>query len=178
MTIALLTMVMVATSCASRKKTVAPPQSQTFEWMTANLDIQAEGNGMAFDNLAGQIRMRKDSLIWLTVTATMGVEVLRAKVSNDSVWFINRMEKTYLAEPLDSVSAQLGIPLSLPWVQTMLLNNNEDIPPVENQTVRLRTYVMGEWVAKIKYNNIKLNEKTNFPLKITDKMERIHLKKQ
>ena len=178
MTIALLTMVMVATSCASRKKTVAPPQSQTFEWMTANLDIQSEGNGMAFDNLAGQIRMRKDSLIWLTVTATMGVEVLRAKVSNDSVWFINRMEKTYLAEPLDSVSAQLGIPLSLPWVQTMLLNNNESIPPVENQTVQLRTYVMGEWAAKIKYNNIKLNEKTSFPLKITDKMERIHLKKQ
>ena len=178
MTIALLTMVMVATSCASRKKTVAPPQSQTFEWMTANLDIQAEGNGMAFDNLAGQIRMRKDSLIWLTVTATMGVEVLRAKVSNDSVWFINRMEKTYLAEPLDTVSAQLGIPLSLPWVQTMLLNNNESIPPVENQTIQLRTYVMGEWAAKIKYNNIKLNEKTNFPLKITDKMERIHLKKQ
>ena len=178
MTIALLTMVMVATSCASRKKTVVPPQSQTFEWMTANLDIQAEGNGMAFDNLAGQIRMRKDSLIWLTVTATMGVEVLRAKVSNDSVWFINRMEKTYLAEPLDSVSAQLGIPLSLPWVQTMLLNNNESIPPVENQTVQLRTYVMGEWTAKIKYNNIKLNEKTSFPLKITDKTERILLKKQ
>ena len=167
---------MVATSCASRKKTVAPLQSQTFEWMTANLDIQAEGNGMAFDNLAGQIRMRKDSLIWLTVTATMGVEVLRAKVSNDSVWFINRMEKTYLAEPLDTVSAQLGIPLSLPWVQTMLLNNNESIPPVENQTVLLRTYVMGEWAAKIKYNNIKLNEKTSFPLKITDKMERIRIK--
>ena len=176
MTIALLTMVMVATSCASRKKTVAPPQSQTFEWMTANLDIQAEGNGMAFDNLAGQIRMHKDSLIWLTVTATMGVEVLRAKINNDSVWLINRMEKTYLAEPLDSVSAQLGIPLSLPWVQTMLLNNNESIPPVENQTVQLRTYVMGEWAAKIKYNNIKLNEKTNFPLKITDKMERIRIK--
>ncbi len=167
---------MVATSCASRKKTVAPLQSQTFEWMTANLDIQAEGNGMAFDNLAGQIRMHKDSLIWLTVTATMGVEVLRAKVSNDSVWLINRMEKTYLAEPLDSVSAQLGIPLSLPWVQTMLLNNNESIPPVENQTVQLRTYVMGEWAAKIKYNNIKLNEKTSFPLKITDKMERIRIK--
>lgn len=177
MTIALLMMVMVATSCASRKKTVAPPQSQAFEWMTANLDIQAEGNGMSFDNLSGQIRMRKDSLIWLTVTATMGVEVLRAKISNDSVWLINRMEKTYLAEPLDTVSAQLGIPLSLPWVQTLLLDNNEGIPPVENQMVRLRTFVMGEWAAKIKYNNIKLNEKTSFPLKITDKMERVRLPK-
>jgi len=177
-TIAFLVLLLAATSCASRKKTIAPSTPQTFEWLTSNLDIQAEGNGMAFDDLSGQLRMRNDSLVWLSVTATMGVEVLRAKVSNDSVWFINRMEKTYLAEPLDTVSAQLGIPLSLPWVQTMLLNNNESIPPVENQTVQLRTYVMGEWAAKIKYNNIKLNEKTSFPLKITDKMERIHLKKQ
>ena len=176
MTIALLLMVMVATSCASRKKAIAPPQPQDFEWMTANFDIQAEGNGMSFDNLAGQIRMRKDSLVWLTVTATMGVEVLRTKINNDSVWLINRMEKTYLAEPLDTISARLGIPLSLPWVQTLLLDNNKGVPPVENQMVRLRTFMMGDWAAKIKYNNIRLNKKTTFPLKITDKMERIRIK--
>ncbi len=178
MIISFLVMVMVTTSCASRKKTVAPPQPKAFEWMTANLDIQAEGNGMSFDNLSGQIRMRKDSLVWLSVTATMGVEVLRAKVSHDSVWILNRLEKTYLAESLDTVSAQLGIPLSLPWVQTLLLDNNEGIPPVENQMVRLRSFVMGDWAAKIKYNNIKLDEKTSFPLKITDKMERIRIPKK
>jgi hypothetical protein len=108
----------------------------------------------------------------------MGVEVLRAKVSHDSVWILNRLEKTYLAESLDTVSAQLGIPLSLPWVQTLLLDNNEGIPPVENQMVRLRSFVMGDWAAKIKYNNIKLEEKTSFPLKITDKMERIRIPKK
>ena len=178
MIISFLVMVMVTTSCASRKKTVAPPQPKAFEWMTANLDIQAEGNGMSFDNLSGQIRMRKDSLVWLSVTATMGVEVLRAKVSHDSVWILNRLEKTYLTESLDTVSAQLGIPLSLPWVQTLLLDNNEGIPPVENQMVRLRSFVMGDWAAKIKYNNIKLEEKTSFPLKITDKMERIRIPKK
>ena len=144
--------------------------------MTANLGIQAEGNGMAYNDLSGQIRMRKDSLAWLSVTATMGVEVLRAKVSNDSIYILNRLEKTYLAEPLDSVSAQLGIPLSLPWIQTLLLDNNEGLPPVENQTVLLKVFFMGNITAKIRYYNIKLGEKTSFPLKITDKMERIKLK--
>ena len=72
-------MLIAATSCASRKKTVQPPQSQAFEWMTANLSIQAEGNGMAYDDLSGQMRMRNDSIVWFSVTATMGVEVLRAK---------------------------------------------------------------------------------------------------
>ena len=146
--------------------------------MTSNLDIQAEGNGMAFDDLAGQLRMRKDSLVWLSVTATMGVEVLRAKFSTDSVWILNRLEKTYLAEPLDTVSAQLGMPLSLPLIQTLLLDNNECLPPVENQTVQLKTFVMGNLAAKVRYKNIKLNEKTSFPLKIGDKMERMHLPKR
>lgn len=144
--------------------------------MTANLDIQAEGNGMSFDNLSGQLRMRNDSIVWLSVTATMGVEVLRAKVSNDSVWVLNRMEKTYLAEPLDSLCAKVGMPLSLPLVQTLLLDNNESVPPVENQMVQLKTFVMGNMAAKIRYKNVKLDEKTTFPLKITDKMERVRLK--
>ena len=88
------------------------------------------------------------------------------------------MEKTYLAEPLDTVSAQLGMPLSLPLVQTLLLDNNQGLPPVENQTVLLKTFMMGELSAKIRYNNIRLNEKTTFPLKITDKMERFRLLKK
>lgn len=170
--------VLLFTSCASRKKTVAPAPPQSFEWLTANLSIQAEGNGMAYNDLSGQLRMRKDSIVWLNVTATMGVEVLRAKISNDSVWLLNRLEKTYLTEPLDTVSAQLGIPLTLPLVQILLLDNNQGLAPVENQTVQLRTFVMGDLSAKIRYNNIRLDEETTFPLKITDKMERIRLLKK
>ena len=176
--IAFLTLLLAATSCASRKKTVAPVQPQPFEWLTANMDIQAEGNGMNFDDLSGQLRMRKDSLVWFSVTATLGVEVLRAKVSTDSVWIVNRIEKTYLAEPMKNLSETLGIPLSLALLQTLLLDNNEGLPPVENQTVQLKSFVWGNLSAKIKYHNIKLDEKTTFPLKITDKMERYHLKKK
>ena len=164
--IAFVASLLLATSCASRKKNIQPPQPKSFEWLTANMAIQAEGNGMAYNDLSGQIRMRKDSLIWLNVTATMGVEVLRVKVSNDSIWILNRMEKTYLAEPLDTVSAQLGMPLSLPLVQTLLLDNNQGYAPVENQTVLLKSFVMG------------VNEETTFPLKITDKMERFRLLKK
>ena len=170
-----LALLLAVSSCASRKKTVQPQQPKSFEWLTANMAIQAEGNGMAYNDLSGQLRMRKDSIVWLNVTATMGVEVLRAKISNDSVWIINRMEKTYFAEPLDTVSAQLGMPLSLPLVQILLLDNNQGLPPVENQTVQLKTFLMGELSAKIRYNNIRLNEETTFPLKITDKMERFRL---
>ena len=106
--IAFLVLVLAATSCASRKKTVAPASPQSFEWLTANMAIQAEVNGQSFNDLSGQLRMRKDSLVWVSVTATMGVEVLRAKISNDSIWILNRLEKTYLAEHVDSLDQQIG----------------------------------------------------------------------
>lgn len=174
----LLTMLLFD-SCASRKKTVAPAPPQSFEWLTANLSIQAEGNGMVYNDLSGQLRMRKDSLVWVSVTATMGVEVLRAKISNDSIWIINRMEKTYLAEHVDSLDQQIGplFGLRLPFAQFVLLDNIEGIPPVENQTVGWNQYdyYTGEIKVKLKYSNIKLDQPTTFPLKITNKMERIQL---
>ena len=72
-TIVLMALLLVATSCASRKKTVVPTPPQSFEWLTANMSIQAEGNGPSFNDLNGQLRIRHDSLVWLSGTATMGV---------------------------------------------------------------------------------------------------------
>ena len=169
-------------SCSARKKVVNPVPQQTFEWLVANMTIQAEGNGQSYDDLSGQLRMRRDSIVWLSVTAAMGVEVLRAKVSNDSVWVLNRLDKTYLAEPVDSLAQQLGEYriYRLPMVQFLLLNNIEGIPPVENQTVAWNQYdyYTGDIKVKIKYSNIKLDEPTTFPLKITNKMERMQLPKR
>ncbi len=177
--IVLFALLLTASSCASRKKIVAPAPPQSFEWLTANMAIQAEINGQSFNDLSGQLRMRKDSLVWVSVTATMGVEVLRAKISNDSVWILNRMEKTYLAEHVDSLDQQIGplFGLRLPFAQFVLLDNIEGIPPVENQTVGWNQYdyYTGEFKVKLKYSNIKLDQPTTFPLKITNKMERIQL---
>lgn len=175
--ILLLGVVLLASACSARKKMVQPTPQQSFEWLTAKLDIQAEGNGWSFHDLSGQLRMRKDSLVWLSVTAPMGVEVARVKVSTDSVWVINRLEKTSLAEPLENVTQHLGMPISLPWIETLLLDNNDGVPPVENQIVLLKNFAFGNYSAKVKYNKVQLDEETIFPLKITDKMGRILLPK-
>lgn len=166
----------VTTACSTHKKTIVPTQPVPFEWMTAKVAIDVEGNGKNYDNLSGQVRMRRDSLVWLSVTATMGVEALRAKISTDSVWIINRIDKTYLTESIDTLATQLGLPLSLTWVQTLLLDNGEGFPPVDNKTIPLNGFAFGTWSAKIRYNNVKTDEPTMFPLKITNKLERIRIK--
>ena len=173
--ICFLIVALLAISCSARKKLVdSTTQPQAFEWLSANLDIDAESHGASFNNLKGQMRMRNDSLIWLSVTATMGVEVARMKISTDSAWVVNRLDKSYLAEPLDTLSIQLGRPVSIGLAQAFLFDNTEGLPPTENQTVLLKIAGSGE--ARVKYSNIKLKEKTTFPLKVTDKMQRVKLK--
>ena len=174
----IFSMLLFITSCTSRKKTVAPTPAKSYEWLISKVDIDVEGNNQEFKELSGQLRMRRDSIVWFSVTAAMGMEVVRIKVSTDSAWVINRFEKTYLAEPLDSIVQYLGLPISLPWIETLLLDNNEGVPPVENQTVLLKNFAFGPYSAKIKYSNIQLNKETSFPLKITYKMERILLPKK
>lgn len=150
----------------------------SYEWLTSKVDIDIEGNGLEFKDLSGQLRIRRDSIVWLSVTAPLGVEIGRVKVSADSAWIINRLEKTYLAEPLDSIAKRFGMPLSLPWIQTLLTDNNEGVPPVDNQIVLLKNFAFGNYSAKMKYNKVQLEEETSFPLKITDKMERVYLPKK
>ena len=162
----LLSAALLLASCASRKKTVQPTQPQSFDWLTANLSIQAEGSGMTFNDLNGQLRMRHDSLVWLSVTAVMGAEVVRAKISTDSIWVVNRLEHTCMVGCLDSLSIQLGTPVNLSLIQNSLLGNNQGLAPVEKQTVSLDHLLPENMSVRIKYNSVKLDEKTNFPIRL------------
>ena len=46
-------------------------------------------------SLKGQLRIQSDSLIWLTFSPALGIEAARVLLTNDSVKFINRLNKTY-----------------------------------------------------------------------------------
>ena len=159
-------------SCVSRKKTVLL-EPRPMEWMTAHMDIDAEVNGTNYSNLKGQIRIRHDSVMWASVS-TLGMEVVRLKMTSDSVWIINRFENSYLSEPIDLATYALNMPISFALVQAMLLDNPYGYAPKENQVVELNREDLKGISAKIKYSDIKLNEPTTFPCKISNKMERLY----
>ena len=41
------------------------------------------------------VKNRKDSIIWLNISAPFGIEVFRAQITPDSIYFINRTNKTW-----------------------------------------------------------------------------------
>lgn len=79
---------------------------------------------------------------------------------------VNRMDQTYLAEPLQLVAEKMHLPATLQETQALLLGNGA------NDHVAIQ---FGPYAAKIRYSDIQWNEPTTFPIKINKKYERMKL---
>ena len=69
------------------------------------------------------IRVRKDSLIWASVTAPFGIELFRAVLTKDSVYYINRTNKTYFVKPIAHISKIIKTDIAFNEIQEMIMAN-------------------------------------------------------
>lgn len=127
-----------ASSCASNKITA----NKNLHALSANRLIkEVEDNNFTFDqfqtkfaakvetedaklSLKGQLRMKNDSVVWLSVALPVGLEVVRAMITHDSVFVINRTEKTYIKESIKNFK-QIPSPIAdLKFIQAILVGND------------------------------------------------------
>lgn len=96
-----------------------------FESLEAKIGVNLKGS----DNLGlkGQIRMQKDSVIWISLSLKVGIEVGRVMITNDSIKYINRSSKTYLAESIDTFKEIFPIDMSLQNLQNLLIGNDNSL---------------------------------------------------
>ncbi|MBO7460041.1 MAG: DUF4292 domain-containing protein [Bacteroidales bacterium] len=102
-----------------------------YENMMAKISVKVETNDKNV-NMKGQLRMQKDSIIWTSLSLPLGVEVLRIKVSTDSVYFLNRNDKTYLCENIEVFSDISPLITSLPFIQSVLVGNDINLRESDN----------------------------------------------
>ena len=68
------------------------------------------------------IRMKKDSLIWMSFQM-FGIEGARVKMTQDSVYVLNRINKQYAIQPLSLVEDMINIPADFNALQALLIGN-------------------------------------------------------
>lgn len=150
-------MLLLVASCTSRKKLVKHNAHADYQWMTAKMsgELITENGEIGF---TGSIRMRRDSVTWLSASAFLGMENVRTLVTQDSVFLLNRMEQTYLAEPLPDIT--------LREIQSKLIGDES------SDHVEIK---YGSFTAKIRYSDVHWDEPTTFPFRINKNYERIKL---
>lgn len=99
-----------------------------YEWFSAKARVNYEDNSTS-KSFTAAIRMRKDSVIWISVTTMLGVEAARLLIHNDSVFLLDRLNKIYRHEPLSLLEQYFSFPLKIDLLQKILLGNALFIAP-------------------------------------------------
>lgn len=133
------------TSCSTQRKTQAPPGQSpdtavavTMETMSSvlnnmnaidyntfsgKIDVSYKDNKGKNYNFDVKLNMKKDELVWLSATGPLGIEVVRALITKDSVKILNKLEKTYTLSSIGFIQDQLGLPVDLATMQDLLIGN-------------------------------------------------------
>ena len=94
-----------------------------FDWLSAKFDAGYKHKRNSND-FKGQVRIRKDSLIWVSITPALGIELFRMVITTDSVKYINRFNKEYFVGDYALVSRFLQIHIDFDILQALLLGND------------------------------------------------------
>ncbi len=108
-----------ARSTSFLQKKLRSHDHPNLNFVTAQAKVFAEGNGQSLGATANIIWIR-DSVMWLNVKK-FGLEAARVLVTRDSVFLLNRLEKTYSARGLESLQRQYSLPAGFDLVQSLLL---------------------------------------------------------
>ena len=107
------------TSNISRK---AKAKEVDYEYFEARGRVKYE-NGDNRERFVVDIRMQKDSIIWLSLRSGTGIEGARALIQKDSIFFINRLDKQYMMYSFDELDGKVNFPFSLEMLQSIIVGN-------------------------------------------------------
>ena len=112
-------------SAAFIRETVNRMQAATVGYTTfsAKINVDYQGtDGKKYD-VNANLRMYKDSAIWISITAILGIEGLRAYITKDSVKILNKQDKVYSARSVAYLQEMTALPLDLQSLQDILVGN-------------------------------------------------------
>ncbi len=91
------------------------------DWYAAKARINYD-DGANSIGFSGNIRMKKDAFIWMNATK-FGFEAARILIRPDSIFVLNRLERTYIANSLEYIEKQYQVPADFTVIQHILLGN-------------------------------------------------------
>lgn len=93
-----------------------------FNQLNAKLNAEAVIDS-SFNSFTISLRIQKDSIIWMSISK-MGIEGARALITTDSVFFMNRIDKTYFKGDFSYLSQLLNTQLDYELLQSLLVGNS------------------------------------------------------
>jgi len=94
-----------------------------FDWFSGKIAGKYKDDTQSF-SFKGTIKIKKDSLIWMSISPGLGLELGRVLLDQDSLRFMNRFDKTYFTSSYADLSAKVKSPLTYSRIQDLLMGNS------------------------------------------------------
>ncbi|HEV7621670.1 MAG TPA: DUF4292 domain-containing protein, partial [Flavisolibacter sp.] len=107
------------------KKTMNKIVSNQIDFTTFSAKVNVDYKGVDGKNynVNANIRMYKDSVIWISAIAVLGIEAMRVMITKDSVKVIDKLSKTYTVRSVSYLQEVTSLPLDLKTLQNLILGN-------------------------------------------------------
>jgi hypothetical protein len=93
-----------------------------IQWFGAKVSVDSDINNQT-NSFSANLRIKKDSAIWISISPALGIEVARALITPDSLKFINRINGTYFKGDFKYLNELLQIEVNFKMIQAILLGN-------------------------------------------------------
>lgn len=103
------------------------------------IDLSLKDNKKSH-SLKAIMRIQRDSFIWVSVTAPMGIEVARVLLTPDSVKFISPREKQYFISDYSYFIERFDVGFTFDCFQRMLTNSFFDFESCTSEVDRAKRY--------------------------------------
>lgn len=93
-----------------------------FTYLTAKVKVDFDSDKLSVSGTAN-IRMQKDSVIWISLSPALGIEGARVLITQDSVFIINKLDKVYMDFSFPELSQKLDFDLNYSLVESVVIGN-------------------------------------------------------
>jgi len=94
-----------------------------YNTFTAKVNVDYRDASNKSHNVNATIRMQKDSAIWISANALLGIEALRALITRDSVKILDKLNKVYSVRSMAYLQEVTDMPLDLSIMQNLIVGN-------------------------------------------------------
>lgn len=92
---------------------------QTF---AARASVEAEMNKES-KSFQANIRIKRDSAVWISISPALGIEVARVLITRDSIKFINRLNGSYFKGDIHYLNQMMQVDVNFEMIQAVLTGN-------------------------------------------------------
>jgi hypothetical protein len=141
--ILILTALLFVISCRTTKKVVDTPAATVklkgeeviqifdsvmqrefkFDYLSAKAEVSYTDKSGETNSFDINLRMRRDSAIWISITPLLGIEVARVLINKDSIIVLDRLHKKYLKRDFQYFEDLWNANVNFEMIQAVVVGN-------------------------------------------------------